>query len=275
MLDIQNCDAPLGAVCRGVKFDQPLMSEEVDELKGALDDRLVLIFRGQDEIANHELVEFARHFGPTRPSIAEESRLPDFPEINLVSDKEKDSVKGTGGAGVIEWHSDLSFTPPGTAMAFLYAAKVPPPSAGGETKYVNLRAALEALDPKLARQAELARVEYRLRQDLGYVRASDDAIAALPSITHDLVQRTGYKGKKSIWPNCGIFDTRLVGVENGESLLAECFAHSTQEKFTYTHLWEQSDLVVWLNVATMHRREPFDPSFERRMYHVNVTGHIQ
>jgi alpha-ketoglutarate-dependent taurine dioxygenase len=273
-LSVERCDAPLGAVCTGVRFDRDLSEAEYADLVEALDEHLVLVLRGHPPIGNAELVRFARHFGELRPSLAAPSRLPDYPEINLVSHREIGPVKGTGGSGVLQWHSDLTFTPPSVVTGFLYAVSVPPAAAGGETTFTNLREAFERMPVEMKDKALHQRVRYRLRQDLGYIRADQATLESLPTIEHDLVQRTGPGAKPNIWPNVGIFDGDVEGMEQGPEYLRSLFDHATRPEFTYTHFWDEGDMVIWLNVATMHHRTAFDPERDRVMYHLNTAGHI-
>ena len=40
--------------------------------------------------------------------------------------------------------------------------------------------------------------------------------------------------------------------------------HATQPQFVYRHEWRVGDLVIWDNLATMHRGRPFDDASHRR-----------
>ena len=44
----------------------------------------------------------------------------------------------------------------------------------------------------------------------------------------------------------------LSGPESDE-LLKYLFDHQLQEKFRYTHVWTENDLLVWDNLCTIHR----------------------
>ena len=41
-------------------------------------------------------------------------------------------------------------------------------------------------------------------------------------------------------------------------LLEELNAFATQPKFVFAHRWRVGDVVIWDNLATMHRATPFD-----------------
>ena len=55
-----------------------------------------------------------------------------------------------------------------------------------------------------------------------------------------------------------------MSVPEGKLLLWELMQHATQPQFIYTHEWQDGDLVIWDNRATMHRATPFDDAKYRR-----------
>ena len=54
--------------------------------------------------------------------------------------------------------------------------------------------------------------------------------------------------------------SHVVGwpLDEGRALLKELSDFATQERFVYRHRWQLNDLLVWDNLATMHRATPFD-----------------
>jgi alpha-ketoglutarate-dependent 2,4-dichlorophenoxyacetate dioxygenase len=54
-------------------------------------------------------------------------------------------------------------------------------------------------------------------------------------------------------------------------LLDELTAFATQGRFVYSHKWRLGDIVMWDNLATMHRATPFeDTKYRRDMRRVTV-----
>ncbi len=41
-------------------------------------------------------------------------------------------------------------------------------------------------------------------------------------------------------------------------------AHATRPEFVHAHYWRVGDVVIWDNLATMHRARPFADLVERR-----------
>ena len=142
---------------------------------------------------------------------------------------------------------------------------------GGATPAIpTWRLAYEALPESMKRRIEDVQVRYSMPTDLGYVRASDDHLATLSSITHGLVQVDRLTGARSVWPNVALFNGEVVLGDGDATLLTELLEHCTADRFVYEHEWNVGDLLIWDNVATMHRREPFDPSSRRILRHLTV-----
>ncbi len=151
------------------------------------------------------------------------------------------------------------------------------PTRGGRTAWTNLVAAYDALDAATKARIDDLGVRYRLRGGIDfdtYFKATDpESIAGSTEVS--LVQRNPRTGRASVWPNVGPdFTIEVVGLEQaaGADLLAELFAHCTQERFVYRHRWSEGDACFWLNTQTMHEREAFPDAEERFLRHANVLG---
>src|SRR4051812_20037300 len=133
-MNIVPLDAPLGAEVRGFDFSAPIGCDEQRQLLDAVDEHLLLIFRNGDGVpTNQQVVDFCSAWGPLRPTLADRSRLPGSPAINRVSNRDDEGVQGTGGSGLVTWHSDLTFAPP--LIEFLYLDALQITSTGGDTKW--------------------------------------------------------------------------------------------------------------------------------------------
>ena len=90
--------AALAAEVSGVDLAKPLEAGEIAELAAAWDDHLVLVFRGQD-LSDPALLAFSRHFGeldPPGPNPYGVTFLPEFPEINVISNLKDDQGRPIG-----------------------------------------------------------------------------------------------------------------------------------------------------------------------------------
>ena len=276
-LQITPLDAPLGAQVAGFDFASPPDPETTARLRGAVDEHLLLLFRNPEPPTPEQVTGFCESFGPLRPTLADKSRLPGFPGINRVSNINVDGVVGTGGCDVVTYHSDLSFNPP--LIEYLYLDAVALPSSGGATKWLNLVAAYQDLDVDTKARIDDVGVVYRLRDGLdfgGYFKATDGAALLADRTCISLVQTNPRNGRRSVWPNTGpdfAADVEGLGADEGAELLAELFAHCTQDRYVYEHNWSVGESVFWLNTQTMHQREAFPPQQVRELRHVNILGH--
>ena len=274
-ITVHRLDAALGAEVTGIDSDGRLSADERTLLRQAIDEHLVLIFHNDEPLSNDQVVRLCEQFGPLRPTLADKSRLPGYPGINRVSNRDASGVVGTGGSDIVTWHSDLSFTPP--LIEFLYLDALELPTHGGDTKWLNLVAAHDDLPDETKMQIADLAVRYRLRDGLDfndYFKASDgESLRDETEIS--LVQTNPRNGRKSVWPNIGPdFSAQVVGLSQDDStlLLKELYAHCTQEKVVYRHRWRVGDSALWINTQTMHERESFPNDQVRVLRHVNILG---
>jgi taurine dioxygenase len=270
-----------GAYVDGVDVREPPDELLRAQLLAAIDEHLVVILRnnGTPNATDAQVVAFCSAFGPLRPSLADRSRMPDHPAINLVANRNVGTVEGSGGSGALHFHSDLHQEPP--LIEFIYLDAVQVPAEGGATKWVDLCAAYDALDDAQRGRLDGLAVQYSLRDDLDrttYFKASSAALAVRKnSTTVSLVQANARTGRKSVWPNAGPQSNhraRVVGADENESdrLLTELFDFCTQPQFQLRHTWQPGDVCLWHNLQTLHGRDAFPDDQVRVMRHVNILG---
>jgi taurine dioxygenase len=66
----------------------------------------------------------------------------------------------------------------------------------------------------------------------------------------------------------------VLGMElqESEALLDALWAHATQPRFTMCHVWKIGDVLMWSNLAVLHRRDPFDEIARRVMHRTQIKG---
>ncbi|MBA3654632.1 MAG: TauD/TfdA family dioxygenase, partial [Actinobacteria bacterium] len=127
-----------GAVVNDVKLGAELEGDTVAAVRDALLAHKVIFFRDQSLDAA-ELTELAKRFGEPTPAHPVEPSVEGHPEVlSLDSDE---------GARADVWHSDLTFQENPPLGAMLHAEVVP--DVGGDTIWVDMAAAYEALSPTL------------------------------------------------------------------------------------------------------------------------------
>jgi taurine dioxygenase len=241
-------------------------------------DHQVLLFRDQN-LSDQDMTAFSRRFGDLDHAPIQENgqRIANgMPEIYVVSNVIENGVAiGSLGYGEAVWHTDMSYlhAPPKASM--LYALEIPP--AGGDTSFVDMYAAFEALPEALRRRAMGLRVKHDGTYNSGgYVRQgvtpTDDPRLA-PGTMHPLVCTHPESGRRMLY----LGRRKMAWLEDFDlaesaSLLDEIWTFATQTKFVWTHQWRVGDLVLWDNRCTMHRRDPFDSNTRRVMHRTQVKG---
>ena len=276
-LDVRPNAAALGAEVKGVDL-RALDEATFQAVHRAWVDHLVLLFRGQT-LSDDDLIAFSRRFGDLDWAPVQETgrRFVDGkPEIYVVSNViEKGEPIGSLGAGEAVWHTDMSYIEDPPKASMLYALEIPP--SGGNTGFVNMYAAYDALPAALKQRVEgLVLKHDGTYNSGGYVRqgitATDDPVTS-PGAVHPLVcthpesrRRVLYLGRRR---NGYILGLPLA---ESEKLLDELWSYATRDEFTWHHPWRVGDLVMWDNRCTMHRRDPFDSSARRVMHRTQIKG---
>jgi taurine dioxygenase len=202
------------------------------------------------------------------------------PEITVVTNlKEDGKPVGILGDGELVWHSDFSFTERPTAARMLMAMEVPPDEKGGsKTTFLNAYAAYDALPEdyrrtlsgKTIKQGNIIDTARKLRP--GASLHAD--IRTAPGPSHPVISTHPETGANLLF-----LGRRHAAYVNGMSLadseqfLETLWARGVQERFCYTHSWQQGDFVVWDNRAVIHRRDAFDSTTRRVLYAAQVEGH--
>src|ERR1700719_4796 len=192
----------------GVDCRRPLGADEVAAIEAGMDRYAVLVFRDQS-ITDDEQLAFTRHFGelesyqtPGHIRRHAEQRLgrgmADFSNL----DKDGNIIEADDRVWFFKladrlWHSDSSFRPV-PAKYSLRSARVLP-SWGGNTEFADMRAAYDALDPRLKAEVEDLVCEHSLiysRQAIGFSDLSPEEMAAFRPVrqrlvrTHPVIRRT-------------------------------------------------------------------------------------
>ena len=275
----------LGAEIRGLDLRQ-LDDATFAQLHTDWLDHLLLLFRGQSLVAE-DLVRLVRRFGtPVTSSnlhkrdLAERTANQLFnlpPEVTVVTNlQENGKPVGILGDGEVVWHSDFSFKDAPTAARMLLAMEIPPD--GGHTYFSNCYAAYDALSPAMKqriagmtiKQANIVDTAMKLRPGASL----DVDIRDVPGPSHPIVSTHPETGRNMLF--LGRRHSAYVNglsLADSEALLDELWAHTTDPRFIYEHVWQQGDVVVWDNRATLHKRDAFASTARRVLYAAQVEGH--
>lgn len=279
-MQIKELDAALGAEIAGIELSKPLARAEVDAIAAAWRERLVVVFRGQ-ELSDPQLMAFSRNFGeldPPGPNPYGEPFNKAHPEINVISNVvENGKPIGSLGDGEAVWHADMTYVEVPPKAAVLHALEVPPAEAGGNTYFANMFAAYASLPDEL-KQAAAGKVAVHdaSRNSAGGLRKGYTPVTDVRETVgahHPLVRTDPTSGRKALFlgrrPNAYVLGLALA---ESEALLDALWAHATQPRFAVCHRWQLGDVLMWNNLAVLHRRDPFDPSTRRVMHRSQIRG---
>ena len=274
--------SPLGAVIAAdildVDLAKPLDDQTIALIGNAWNDQLVLRFRNQ-RLNDDDLLRFSRYFGeldPPGPNPYGVTFLPEYPEINVISNVRDDAGVPIGnlGDGEAVWHADMTYIDNPPEAGILYALEVP--VGQGDTYFANMVAAYDdmpadlraAIDGKILIHDAAHNSAGMLRK--GYEEVRD--VKLTPGARHPLAYEdpTGrvalFLGRRP--------HAYILGMEedDSEALLDSLWAHARQPKYSWKNEWQAGDLVMWQNRMVLHRRDGFDPNMRRVMHRTQLKG---
>jgi|SRR5581483_3495854 len=260
----------LGARIDGVDLSAALDDATVASIRAALLDHKVLFFRKQSLDAASQAGVAAR-FGTLTPAHPVEPAVEGHPEIL--------SLDSQDGARADVWHTDLTFQAEPPLGAMLHAVVVP--EVGGDTIWVDMAAAYDALSPTLQRFLDGLQAAHVASKAGGYFAARDTtddkaaaaATAAAAPAHHPVVRVHPETGRRSLFVN-PLFTDRIDGLHRVESdaLLALLYDVATRPEHQLRWHWEPGDVAFWDNRCTMHYALLDYGSERRRMERVALAG---
>ncbi|HET7197672.1 MAG TPA: TauD/TfdA family dioxygenase [Burkholderiales bacterium] len=262
------------AELEGVQLRSTEERASLDEIRAGMDKYAVLVFRDQ-RFGDAEQLAFARRFdgelhAKTGSAVLGRNRFGDEALTDISNVDEKGGLLQSGdrrrayALGNRLWHTDASFQDPPGRYSMLHARVLPEVAA--DTEFADLRAAYDELDASLKATLEGLRAHHSIaysRRTLGFEFSKEEE-EKLEGAVHPLVRTNPRTGRRSLY--LASHASRIVGwpVPEGRLLLRELIEHATQARFVYRHAWRPGDLVIWDNLATMHRATRFDDTRHRR-----------
>ena len=268
----------IAADIQDANLSQPLDDVSIAAITKAWNENLVLRFRNQ-HLSDADLIRFSSYFGeldPPGPNPYGVTFLPEFPEINVISNVKDDTGVPIGnlGDGEAVWHADMTYIDNPPEAGILYALEVP--VGQGDTYFANMVAAYNDLpsDLRVAIEGKTL-IHDAAHNSAGMLRKGYEEITDIkltPGARHPLAYEDQH-GRVSLFlgrrPHAYI-----VGMDESDSnsLLDALWAHATRPKYSWHNEWQKGDLVMWQNRMVMHRRDAFDPSTRRVMHRTQLKG---
>jgi taurine dioxygenase len=266
----------LGCEISGVDLRQELSPETVAAIIAAWHEHLVIVFRNQT-LTEDEQIRFAKHFGVlktrNRPASARnESGVQHGDLTMLVSNiRENGKLIGSLADGEMHFHSDYCYLEKPAKGTFLYAIEIP--SQGGDTLFLNMYKAYDALPAELKARIEGRRAvnAYHYESLTRSVNEANIDFSKQPHFAQPIVCTHPETGRRALYVN-RLMTWTVEGLDAAEAstLLNTLFGHIEQDRFVYTHRWQVGDLVLWDNRCTLHARTDFSDK-ERRLLRRHVV----
>ena len=269
-IEVRRLSYALGAEVRGVDLREPLDADTVANIRRAWLEHQVLVFPDQN-ITPEQQLRFSARFATLEEYPLVHYRLPGYPEIFLLSNRDSGGKPSETRNAARHWHSDLSFTNKPAMGSILRCIHIP--DIGGTTMWANQTMAYERLSPTFQKLLEPLTAVHELfsktkdlkNLDQGKVR---DMKKANPRVAQPVVRVHDETGRKALYVSVAV-TTEIVGMEQEESdaILEFLFAHQTQPQFTYRHGWRPDDIVMWDNRCTLHQAVADNDHEQARIMH--------
>jgi len=268
---------PLYAVrIHGVDIRKTMGAATFEQIKAVASEYVVCVIGHETPPTNNEHIAFSEKFGPLQrgkapkilgtemriahPEILDQSNLDEVGEIYSDDDRRLAYKRANR-----LWHTDMSFYDVRATYSLLAAHLVPP--VGADTEFTDMRAVWDTLPA--ARKHEIAHLEvehsYWYSRVLGGgPQPTEEERVTRPPARHPIVHLHTPSNRKALY--LASHAQKIVGwpEDKGRALIDDLIAFATQPSFVYTHQWRLGDILIWDNLATMHRATPFDDSTYRR-----------
>jgi len=263
----------IGSEVSGVDLCADLTATLGEQIHDALVERAVLVFRDQpiDPQTHLDLAAALGEVGATHPLYPS---VTGFPQVNIIPNDAAHPPESE------VWHSDLSCKANPPFAAVLRAELIPP--VGGDTLWVDMRAACTALPDELRAHVVDRRAFHSLAHGFRFLEGyghtdrqrslsttSDDTTAE-----HPVIVRHPVSGREVLYVNES-FTERMVGMDDaaGAAVLERLFAFARHPRFQMRLRWRRNTVVIWDNWATQHFASgDHYPMYDREMQRVTVAS---
>jgi taurine dioxygenase len=265
----------LGAVVTGLNLAEVSEADELEGLRGALAEHLV-VFLPEQSLSLDDLERITDLLGGRDVTPFVEP-LEDRPYVIRVI-KEPTDVLNFANA----WHTDLSYLAAPTSYTLLHARQVP--DHGGDTVWSNQYLAYAHLSGGLKRTLSDLRAVHSAGMAYGTDGLLDKfkdftsmAIAPSPDAykeqVHPVVVEHPVTGRPVLYVN-PVYTTRFDGwsAAESETLLTHLYRHSINENYTCRLRWAPDTLAIWDNRCTLHNALNDYSGVRREMYRTSVKG---
>jgi taurine dioxygenase len=256
----------IGAEIEGVDLSTELSNHQFAEVRRALLDHHVIVFRNQHLTAEAHK-SFGRRFGRLHVHPLQARREGDNERLEVKASKTSKYVAGE------DWHADVTCDAEPPMGSLLYLERTPEIGSGGDTLFANMHLAFEMLSAPMRAFLETLTAVHDGAipwvQGYGYRPAED-----FQKNEHPVVVRHPETGRKLLFVNRG-FTSHIPQLARFESkaLLEMLYRHvETQPALTCRVRWTPNTLVFWDNRCTQHQAIWDYYPLDRAGHRVSIVG---
>ena len=174
------------------------------------------------------------------------------------------------------FHTDDTYTERPAAATVLHARELPS-GPGGDTRFLDMRAAFSMLGPDRKRLIGLrAAYSYNNRGAFPPRVSAEGPFEALVDVEHPIVRAHPVTGGPSLYIDLDRA-THVVGMPEaeGRALLQSLQDHAEANAPRYAHAWRPYDVLVWDNASVQHKASGDFPLGEpRRFWRHMIEGPV-
>ena len=276
-IEVKPLSGALGAEVLGPDLSKKLDSQTFNEVHKALLEHQVIFFRNQ-KITPQQQLRFAKCFGPIHEHPYMQG-MKECPQVLRISRTPKDP-RAFGNA----WHTDQMFVPTPALGTILYGVTIPDP--GGDTCFVNMYKAYDALSPgmkKMLAKVKTWAVGDKFKKFGGEKRADSwkgkaTMRAKIPprdlqtETAHPLIRTHPITKRKGLYFGSHVQHLCDMAEDESEAILEFLRKHVIKPEFTCRFKWAEGSLAFWDNRCTQHYAVDDYPGQSRVMHRVTIRG---
>ncbi|MGY8993943.1 MAG: TauD/TfdA dioxygenase family protein [Rhodospirillales bacterium] len=268
----------VGMEAMDVDLSQPLDAETKSRLYDALVEGTILVIRDQS-LSPKQYLTAMHLFGKPMRQHFDKYSLPDQPLINEVTNTHfnKNGTLVKHGEG---WHTDHTNHEQPPKFTCLMAVNIP--SQGGDTRFLNMRAAYAALPEDVRKRVDpmqtlnvfkgSASRNTSTHTSEAMVERKDTTEAT--GVRHPLVRTNPDNSTRALYFHPSKTEN-IVGMdpESSQELLHDLLNRAGRPEFEYRHKWRSGDIIIWDNRSVMHQASfDYNATDLRVLYRIIIEG---